>query len=219
MDPLTLAGAAIGGISSIARGIFGGKQQKKANQINPVFDQYKTSPYAQRQLALAQQMFGGRMSGAGAQEQNIMNNQASTLGNINRNTTDAARALALTGAVQGQTNDAFANLGMQEAQNKQNMLGNLNQAYGTMIGEGEKEYQSKLQKYMMDKQEQLALRTAGANNQFGALNDIAGMFGTLGMGQQQNDFWNQLFGGGKANLATAMKTRIPIEKQTTISRR
>lgn len=199
--PLIALGAVASGIGSLARGLFGGKQNKKANQINPVFDQYKTSPYAQRQLALAQQMFGGRMSGAGAQEQNIMNNQASTLGNINRNTTDAARALALTGAVQGQTNDAFANLGMQEAQNKQNMLGNLNQAYGTLIGEGEKEYQSKLQKYMMDKQEQLALRTAGANNQFGALNDIAGLFGTLGQGQQQNAFWKKLLGGNSSSGA------------------
>lgn len=199
--PFMAAGAALSGLGSLARGLFGGKQNKKANQINPQWQQYQTSPYAQRQLALAQQMFGGRMAGAGAQEQNIMNNQASTLGNINRNTTDAARALALTGSVQGQTNDAFANLGMQEAQNKQNMLGNLNQAYGSLVQEGDKEYQSKLQKYMMDKQEQLALRTAGANNQFGALNDIAGLFGTLGMGQQQNAFWKQLFGNNKSGAA------------------
>jgi hypothetical protein len=202
--PLMALGAVASGVGSFARGIFGGKQNKKANQINPQWQQYTTSPFAKSQLALAQQMFGGRAAGSGAQEQNIMNNQASTLGNINRNTTDAARALALTGAVQGQTNDAFANLGMQEAQNKQSMLGNLNQAYGTMTGELDKEYQSKLQKYMMDKQEQLALRDAGAKNQFGALNDIAGLFGTLGMGQQQNSFWKQLLGnkssgaGGRA---------------------
>jgi hypothetical protein len=201
--PLLAIGAGISGISSLAKTIFGGKQQKLANKIKPQWNQYQTSPYAQRQLAMAQQLFGGRMAGAGAQEQNIFNNQATTQASINRNAGDASRAIALAGGVQGQTNEALGNLGMQEAQNKYKMLGNLYNAYGQMVQEGDKVYQSQMQKYMMDKQDQFNLRNAGAQNMFGGMNDIAGLFGTLGMGQQQNSFWQNMFGGNKQTGARA----------------
>lgn len=204
--PLMAIGTGLSAASSLGKMLFGKKQNKLASGINPQFQQYTTSPYAQRQLALAQNLFGGRMAGAGAQEQNILNNQATTSANISRNVSDSARALALTGAVQGQTNEALGNLGMQEAQNKYNMLGNLNQAYGQMIGEGDKEYQSKLQKYMIDKQEQAALRESGSQNIFGGIGDIAGLLGTLGMGQQQNSFWKQFLGGSGNKGVTGNRT-------------
>lgn len=206
-DPISMSiGASLSGISSLGKLIFGGKQNKMANRINPVFKQYETSPFAQRQLAIAQQMFGGRMAGAGAQEQNIFNNQASTSANINRNVGDSSRALALTGAMQGQTNEALSNLGMNEAQNKYNMLGNLNQAYGTLIGEGDKVYNSMLQKYQIDKQDQAALRESGVKNMFGGLNDLAGLFGTLG---QANGFGNKS-GGTNRQLTSFSQLQGPV---------
>lgn len=211
-------GAGLNALGSIGRGIFGGKQQKLANKINPQWSQYTTSPFAKQQLATAQNAYNARMAGAAGMEQNIYNSQASTQSNINRNARSSAQALALAGGLQGQTNDAFGNLAIQEAQNKTNLLGNLNQGYQALVSEGDKEYQSKLEKYKMDLQQQAALRGAGVNNMFGAVNDIAGLLGTLGQGQQQNQFWRNLFGGGN-NATVPMRTRIPIERQTTISRR
>lgn len=190
--PLMAIGAGISGLSAIGKMIFGAKQNKMANKINPSWSQYVTSPFAKQQLATAQNAFGGRMAGAQSLENNIYGNQASTQSNINRNATSSAQALALAGGVQGQTNDAFQNLQIKEGQNQTNMLGNLNNAYGQLIQEGDKEYQSKMQKFMLDTQQQAALRESGVQNIAGGVNDIAGLFGTLGMGQQQNNFWQQL---------------------------
>lgn len=191
MDPLTM-GAIAGGIGAIGKGILGIFQNKKANKIHPVWEQYQNSPYELQKLALAQSLFNGRMAGAGAQQQNIFNNQAATLSNINRNSGSAARALALSAASQGMTNDAISNLGQQEAQNKYNLLGNLDNAYTSMTQEGDKVYNSKLQKYQMDKQEQAALRNAAFQNIFSGINDLGGMFTSMGQGQQQNDMWKKL---------------------------
>lgn len=191
MDPLTM-GAIAGGIGAIGKGILGFFQNKKANKIHPVWEQYQNSPYELQKLALAQSLFNGRMAGAGAQQQNIFNNQAATLSNINRNSGSAARALALSAASQGMTNDAISNLGQQEAQNKYNLLGNLDNAYTSMTQEGDKVYNSKLQKYQMDKQEQAALRNASFQNMFSGINDLGGLFTSIGQGQQQNDMWKKL---------------------------
>lgn len=189
LNPLMAIGAGISGLSSIGKLIFGGSQNKKANQINPQWQEYTTSPFAQRRLGLAQQLFNSRMPGAASVERNIFTNQGNTLNSINRNSTNSAQALALAGATQGQTNEAFEQLGTQEAQNKMAMLGNLNEGYEGMTREGDKMHQNKLLKYQIDKQDQSALRNSAWQNIFGAGNDIAGMFGTLGQGQQQNKFW------------------------------
>lgn len=174
--PLLLgAGAALGGIASIGKAIFGGGQRRAARKIKPMWEQYQESPYAKSQLGIAQQLFGGRMPGAASQEQNIASNQASTVSNINRGATDASQALALASMTQGQSNEAYSDLAVKEAQNKQAMLGNLNEAYGTMISEGDKKYQSMLQKYQMDVAQKQALLSGGANNIFGGIGDLASL--------------------------------------------
>lgn len=167
--------AAIAGANMIGKFISGAKQTKESKAINPIWKQYQTSPFAKQQLGIAQQLFGGRMAGAGSMERNIQSNQASSLANFGRNATDSSQLLALGGAAQGQTNDALADLQMREAQNKQMMLQNLNQAYGTNIAEGDKEYESMLQKYQMDTQRKDALRSSGAQNKYGAVSDLASM--------------------------------------------
>jgi len=176
--------AAIAGANMIGKFISGAKQTSESKKINPIWQQYKQSPYAKQQLGIAQQLFNGRMAGAPQLERNIMSNQASSLANIGRNATDSSQLLALGGATQGQTNEALSDLQIKEAQNKQMMLQNLNQAYGVNIGEGDKEYQSILQKYGMDVDRKDALRNAGAQNKYGAVSDLASMgfsLGTSGM--------------------------------------
>jgi hypothetical protein len=185
-------GTALGGIAAVGKFIQGAHQNKLAKKIHPVWEQYKTNPYASQQLGMAQQLFNGRMLGAANQERNIYSNQANFNANVSRNATDGSQALALAAAGQGQADQSFSNLQTQELQNKYGMLSNLNNAYGQMIGEGDKEYNSMLQKYQMDVNEKNALRGAGANNMFGAVSDLSG--GLIQMGQlgQQNNYNKEL---------------------------
>ena len=148
-------------------------QNHLANQIQPDWQQYTTSPYAKQQLGIAQQLFNGRMPGAAEEEQGILNSQGNYLENVNRNATDSGQALALGGLSQGMTNDALDKLGIRELQSKTSFLDNLNNAYQTMIGEGNKEYQSKEQKYLSDVEAKTALRNAGAQNLNSAFNDLS----------------------------------------------
>lgn len=176
-------GAGIGALGSLGKIIFGGGQRREGKRINPIFNQYKTNPYANQQLGLAQQLFNARAPGAQQQEQNILTNQANYNAGLSRNATDSSQLLALASLGQGQTNNAFQNLQMQEAANKQNMLGNLNNAYQGLISEGDKEYQSMLQKFQMDTAQKNALMGGGMQNIMGGIGDLA----SLGiMGSQFN---------------------------------
>ncbi len=192
MNPLMGIGMGLGAIADIGKMIFGSKQRREGKRIRPVFNQYQASPYAQQQLGLAQQMFNGRMPGAQQQERNIYSNQANQLGNVSRNATDSSQLLSLGAMAQGQTNNAFANLGMQEAQNKQAMLQNLNQAYGVNIGEGHNEYNSMWQKFQADTAQKNALMGGGATNMFTGLGDLASLGIQGSQLNSQNNFWNSM---------------------------
>lgn len=174
-NPLLAIGAGIGAIGSIGKMLFGGSQRREGKRIKPIWQQYQTNPFAKQQLGIAQQLFNGRMAGAGNLEQNILSNQQTFNSNINRNATDSSQALALAAAGQGQTNNALQNLQTQEQQNKYGMLQNLNNAYGTMIQEGDKSYESMLQKFQMDTAQKNALMGAGASNIFGGLGDLSSL--------------------------------------------
>lgn len=185
--PLMAIGAGIGALGSIGKFLFGNKQRREGKKIKPVFNQYQTNPYAKQQLGIAQQMFNGRMAGAPQLERNIMASGANFNANVGRNATDGSQALALAAAGQGQTNQDLGNLQVQEQQNKYGMLQNLNQAYGGLVNEGDKEHQSMLQKFQMDTQQKNALMGGGAKNMFGGISDLASL-GIMG---------GQLFGNKK----------------------
>lgn len=145
---------------------------KKANkELNKLLNQqvtYQKSPYAAQQLGLAQQMFGGRAPGAAQQEQNILSNQANYNANLQRNATDSSQLLAMAAAGQGQTNAAFQDLGIQEQQNKMNMLQNLNNAYGGMAQQDLLAYQDKVRQF----NDLAAIRGAQTQNRASAVNGV-----------------------------------------------
>ncbi len=149
------------------------KQNHAANQIHPDWQQYQTNPFAKQQLGIAQQLFNGRMPGAAAEEQNILSSQGNFLNNVNQNATDSSQALALGGLSQGVTNNAFNQLGIDESKSKMGFLDNLNEAYRSMIGEGNKVYQSQADKYASDVNAKTSLRNAGAQNMSSAFNDLS----------------------------------------------
>lgn len=192
MPGLDLAGGLLSGAAALGKTIFGFIQNGKANKIHPEWRQYQTSPYAKSQLGIAQQLFNGRMAGAGNMENNIAASQANFDNNVTRNATDSSQALALAAAGQGIANQSYNDLLTRELQNKYSLLDNLNAGYQGMVNEGDKVYQSQLDKYKMDKQEQAGLRGAAWQNIFGGVNDLASGLMMKDQQNKQNAFNNSL---------------------------
>lgn len=161
----------IGGFISAANSFFTGMKQKKmAKKINPQDVAYEESPYAKEQLAGARANLNTRMPGAAQAERNIYQNQANTLASMGKNATDSSQLLALAGGVQGQTNDAFGNLGVSEAQNRMVQQQQLNNALGVMTNEGDKVFNDKLRKYQEAYNAKMGLMNAGMTNMANGVN-------------------------------------------------
>jgi len=109
---------------------------------------YTANPLANQYLQFSKNLFNAPQPGAAQAERNILTSQAGTQANINRNATDASQALSLNAGAQATTDNALVQQGMNEAGYKQSLLPNLNNAYGQMIGEGDKEFQDKVRRFM-----------------------------------------------------------------------
>jgi hypothetical protein len=165
--PILAVMAIASAAASAAKGV---QQSNLAKRINPRYHEYETNDLAKRRLGLAEQLYGGRMPGASQFQDNIYGQQANSQANIERNATSGSQALALAGAVQGQTNQSLGQLAQMENQDKFARLGNLNNAYEGMIHEGDKEYNAMLMKYRDDVAAKTALRQASAQNWGNAMN-------------------------------------------------
>jgi hypothetical protein len=203
--PLMAIGAGISALGSLGKIFTGAKQNKLANKINPFFQQYQKNPLAQENLAANKNLFYGRMPGAQKAESNIMQAQSNQLANAQRGATDASQLLAMGAGLQGGTNEAFSNLAAAEGQSKASLLPSLGQAYRGAISEGDKAYESMVQKYQMDTQAKTALKNAGQQNIFGGIGDIgagAMQFGMLkGMGSGMGTQGSQGFSSMGSNPA------------------
>lgn len=137
---------------------------------------YQTSPFAADNLALAKNMYGGRMAGATAQEQNILTNQANTVNNVEKNATDAATALAVMAATQGQADASFADLATKEAADRINRAGMVFNANQGMVAEGDKSWQDRLRQL----QQKIGVRSVGFQNGYNAVSGIGSMASLAG---------------------------------------
>ena len=179
---------ALGAISSLPKLASGVNQLIQGGKIHPNFQAYQANPLAGQMLGNAENAYNGRMGGAVNAERSIANSQANSQANTNRNATDSAQALQMSMLGQGQADSAYNDLAGREAANKTQLLGNLNNAMQTNIGEGDKVYNSLMQKYQMDAQAKAALNSDAQKNISGAAGDFAG---SMLMGQM-----NGLGGGG-----------------------
>lgn len=185
----------LGILQAGANMIMAGKANKQLGRVLAQDPQYQQNPLAQQQFATAQNAYNGRMPGAASQEREIYQNQANTANAINKNATDSSQALSLAMGAQGQTNNAFANLQQQEAQNKNSMLGNLNNAYAGLINEGDKVFNDKTRRFgnmAQIKAMQQQNKTNAVNGLFNGLNSEVGDF--MGMGGLKG--LSGFFGGG-----------------------
>lgn len=146
-EGLGLGGLALGAIGTIGKLFGAGKANRKLDALEASDPTYQANPLAQQRLGLAQTVLNARMPGSATIERGIYGNQANTLSNIDRNATDSSQALALAGDVQGQTNQAFDQLGVQEGQNYQQNLKNLEGAQEGAINEGDKVFQDQTRRF------------------------------------------------------------------------
>lgn len=212
--PLLLAAApAIGsGIFGAAKGV---QALNQSRRIRPEFFAYgdsrlqgNESPYAKQMLGLAQTQLNARNPFAAAQTRGILGSQANAMANVQRNVTDPSQALAMTAAIQANTDQAIFNQGLQEQQLYQQRLGNLVNAQQTMIQEGDKVYQDRLRKFMMDQERKDSLQQAGTQTLINAGSSLgssllglgkAGGFGKLGggkLGKTVSGMSSTMKGGG-----------------------
>jgi len=179
--PLLLAGAGLALGNAAGRFISGIKQTKESKGINPMWQQYQVNPFAKQQLATAQNAYLDPSMGTRPQlNRNLLGAYGNFSGGVDRNATSGSQSLALKAAGLGQTESQMSNANLDFIKNRMSLLQNLNQAYGTNIDEGDKVYQSLLQKYGMDVERKDALRNAGAQNKYGAVSDLASMAFTAG---------------------------------------
>lgn len=201
-----LIGLGIGLGGAIGKMFGRGRANRELNKLISQNPSYQINPEAQKRLALANTLLNARMPGAAQVERNIYSNQANRLGQLQRNATDSSQLLALGAAAQGQSNEAFQNLGIQEGQDYYNRLQNLTGAQQGMINEGDKVYQDKVRQF----NDLMSIRGAQQQNRQNTWGDISNL------GFSLMDFANKggfkgMFGGGmnKGFGGTFSPTSLP----------
>ena len=195
LDPITLISGGVGLLGSIGKMFGRGAANRQMRKLMARMPEYKENPLARQQLGLAQTMLNARMPGAASAERNIYGSQANAISNVERAGTDSAQALAAASGIQGQTNQAFQNLGVQEAGDYQRRYGNLAAAQQGVINEQDKVYQDKMNRFQMQTQ-----LLGGINeNRQNTMGDIS----NLGFGLAAFTALNpgMFGGGGQPNVA------------------
>lgn len=171
--------AAISAVGPLARGIYGIAQKAKANKMRDEFDQpIYNIPGAQtealglaRSLAYDPSLPGQQMIEAGMDRGLATGNRA-----IMEAGMSGAERLAAINAGVGNRLDANAQLAQQMAAQQNADIAALQGQLGTMAGYQDKRWQLNEQQPWMDAMEAAnRLDEGGAQNMFGALNDITGL--------------------------------------------
>lgn len=191
-DPITSAvGLGVGIIGSIGKLFGNAKSNRELKKLQSADPTYSQNPIAGQRLSLAQTLLNARSPGAAIAERNIYANQGNQMGNISRNATDSSQALALGAANIGQSNQAFNQLGQQEANDYQRRYQNLSNAQEGMINEGDKVYGDQVRRFGDKAQIQGAIN-ANRQNTWTSIQNLGGGVADFGM----NGGMSSLFGGG-----------------------
>lgn len=188
---LPLVGLGVG-IAGAIGGLFGNRRaNKRLESLIKQNPSYKANPIAAERLGFAKQLLNSRMPGAATIERNIYANQSNTLSNINRGATDSSQALALASGIQGQTNQSFQDLGVQESQDYYNRLGNLNDAQQGAISEGDKVYQDQVRRFQ-DLAQIRGAQNANTQNTWQGISNLG--MGVMNFGLSGGGDWKTLMG-------------------------
>ncbi len=207
-----LIGLGIGIGGAIGKMISRGRANRELDKLISQNPSYQINPEAQKRLALANTILNARMPGAAQVERNIYANQANRMGQLQRNATDSSQLLALGAAAQGQSNEAFQNLGIQERQDYYNRLQNLTGAQQGMIEEGDKAYQDQLRRF----NDLVQIRGAQQANRQATWGDISNLgFGLADFGMSGG--FNNIFGSKMPKTLTSNEFNLSAGSRRNMS--
>lgn len=162
--------------TSIFGAIQGAKMLKEARKINPLYVPYEINQSAKDMLGRQQMMLNARNPFQAAQTRAILGAQQNANANIARGAVDPAMAMQGFLASSAQADQAIGGQFMQEQQMQAQRDANLMNAQQVMIGEGDKLYKDKMNKYMLDMDRKTALQNAGRQTILNAGKDLASTF-------------------------------------------
>ena len=216
-DALGAAGGATpwGAIAGIGLGLIGGigkmfgraKANRELKALAKQDPTYSADPrimqMANQRLGLANTLLNARAPGAMQAERNIYSTQAGQLAGLNRSATDASQALAVAAGIGGQTQDAFTNLGQQEAQDYYRRLENQGQAQQGVMNEAQRVegnmFNDQLRKY----QNKMDIQGAMQQNRQNTWGDISNLgFGLADFGLSGG--FNGMFGQTNRSVANGL---------------
>lgn len=122
--PLAAIGMGLGLVGGIGKMFGRGRANRDLKQLMKDDPVYKANPLAAQRLSYMTALRDARMPGAAAVERNIMGGMGNTIQAAERNATDASQVLAMAAAAQGQAQQGFNQLGIQEAADQQRRLQN-----------------------------------------------------------------------------------------------
>lgn len=190
MDPLSLigfAGGLVGGIGKIFGRGAANRQLKRLLAKDPI---YSENPEVRARLGLAKTLLNARAPGAAMAERNIYTSNANATASAENASTDSSQLLATAGEIQGNTNDAFNNLGQQETADYQRRYNNVGGAQQDLVNEQDKVFQDKVRRF----QNEAEIRGAITNNKQSGWGDISNLgFGLMNFGLAGG--FNKMFGG------------------------
>jgi len=227
-DALGAAGGATpwGAIAGIGLGLIGGigkmfgraKANRELKALAKQDPTYSADPrimqMANQRLGLANTLLQARAPGAMQAERNIYSTQAGQLAGLNRSATDASQALAVAAGIGGQTQDAFTNLGQQEAQDYYRRLGIQGDAQQGVMNEAQRVegnmFNDQLRKY----QNKMDIQGAMQQNRQNTWGDISNLgFGLADFGMSGG--FNGMFGGRPGTTQSITNQRVqnaPIQR-------
>jgi len=145
--PLPLIGIGMGLVGAVGKMLGRGKANRKMSELLKSDPEYTANPLAAQRLGLAKTLLNARMPGAIQAERNILTNQANKIDNVNKVATDSAQAITAAAGIGGQTDNAFEDLALTEAQDYQRRYQNQDSAMEGVINEQDKVFNDQTRRF------------------------------------------------------------------------
>lgn len=196
MDPISLIGFGAGLIGGFGK-LFGrGAANRKMRQLEASDPVYKYNPEVASRLALAKTLLNARMPGATSIERNIYGSGVNAFARAQKTATSGAQLLAEGGDIQGRTNQAFNQLGVEEAQDYQRRYGNLAGAQEADIAEQNRVFEDQVRRFQ-DKAQIEGAINANQQANWGDISNLGFSLADFGL----SGGFNKMFGGGKTSTS------------------
>ena len=213
-----IAGIGLGLIGGIGKMFGRGKANRELKALAKQDPTYAADPrimqMANQRLGLANTLLNARAPGAMQAERNIYSTQGNQLAGLNRSATDASQALAVAAGIGGQTQDAFTNLGQQEAQDYYRRLGIQGEAQQGVMNEAQRVEGNTFNDQVRKFQNKMDIQGAISQNRQNTWGDISNLgFGLADFGMSGG--FNGMFGGRPGTTQSITNQRVqnaPIQR-------